>query len=262
MTSSKLIHPKLAALLAIAILATFFTATSRAAVLWSETFTVSTAGNYDTYNSHSWVVYDKLLQQNVSSNINPWTGTATNTVAIAGRTDLHGTIGIAAYFSADTASGTIVNAFKTGFSAVNPGTLTYDAMKGATTVTGSLQLMVQVGSQWYVSATSVTPSGSGGSSEFSTKATTYTFDFTSALNSTWYTYTPAATGTYALGSSLTLDVSQQTITGIGWYETLGTSSALYVDNMVINSIPEPTTAMLLGMGAFGALWQMNRRRRS
>lgn len=260
MIYSRLIPTKLSVLLAIAILATLFTATSRAAVLWSETFTVSTAGNYDTYNSHSWVVYDKLLQQNVSSTINPWTGTATNTVAIAGRTDLHGTIGIAAYFSADTASGTIVNAFKSGLSVANPGTLTYDAMKGATTVTGSLQLMVQVGSQWYVSATSVTPSGSGGSSEFSTKATTYTFDFTT--NSTWYNYTPAVTGTYALGSSLTLDVSQQTITGIGWYETLGTSSALYVDNMVINSIPEPTTAMLLGMGAFSMLWQMNRRRRS
>ncbi len=262
MTSFKLISTKLATLLAIAILASLFTMTSQAAVLWSETFTVSAAGNYDTYNSHAWVANDKLLQQNVSSTINPWTGTATDTVAIAGRTDRLGTIGIAAFFNADTASGTITNIFKTGISVTNPGTLTYDAMKGATTVTGSLQLMVQVGSQWYVNATSVTPSGSGSSTDFSTKATSYTFDFTTATNSTWYTYTPAVTGTYALGSSLTLDISQQTITGIGWYETLGTSSALYVDNMVINSIPEPTTVVLFGSGALGLFWQAKRRRHS
>ena len=258
MTSFKLIPTKLA----IAILAGLMTVTSQAAVLWSETFTVGTAGNYDTYNAHSWSAYDKLLQQNVSSVVSPWTGTGTDSIAIVGKTDLHSTIGFAAFFNADTAAGTITNLFKTGISVANPGTLTYDAMKGPTTVTGSLQLMVQVGSQWYVSATSVTPSGSGASGAFNTNATTYTFDFTTATNSSWYTYTPAVTGTYALGSSLTLDVSQQTITGIGWYETLGASSALYVDNMVVNSIPEPTTAMLLGSGALGLFWQAKRRRRS
>lgn len=269
MQLQKNIPSVLALVMAFVLLSGLMGVTARAAVLYTETFTTGSYVTYSTYSTNAgyganpWKAYDDTYHQDLSNNASYYTGTGTDSVGIVAANDKHGTAGIAAVYNASTANGDIFNVFRSGLSIVNPGSLTFDAMRRTTDNTATLQLMVQVGSQWYVSSVITTPTGAGaGSSFFQANASTITFDFTT--NTSWYTYTPTFSTSMTAnlsGSPVTVDMSQQTLTGIGMYATVGTSQALYFDNLVVDSVPEPTIAMLLGMGAFGMLWQLNRRRR-
>lgn len=268
MQLQKITHPMLTLVMAFVLLSGLMGVSAQASVLYTETFSTTTYVTYSSYSTtagygaNPWKAYDDTYHQDMSNNASYYTGTGTDSVGITGANDLHGTKGVAAVYNASTANGDIFNVFRSGLSIANPGSLTFDAMKGAGGTTATLQLMVQVGSQWYVSSFVTSSLGSGaGSGAFSANASTITFDFTT--NTSWYTYTPTFSTSMTANlsaSPVTVDMSQQTLTGIGLYATVGTNQSLYFDNLVVNSIPEPTTTMLLGMGAFGMLWQMNRRR--
>lgn len=262
-TQHKLIRISLALLIVAFVFAGSMAA--RATTLYTENFSNSssyvTFTTYSTnagYSSNPWTVYEDNYNQDLSNNAAYYTGTGTDSVGVFAKVDKQGTYGFAAIYSIDATTDTF-NVFRTGLSIVNPGTLTWDTQKGVASGTATLQLMVQVGGSWYVSASSYTPTTYGNSSAFSTNALQASFDFTTQTS--WYTYTLSQTGSMVsnLGSLVTLDVSQQTVTGLGWYETIASGQTLFVDTMSISSVPEPASCALLGFA--GLSWMLVGRRR-
>lgn len=227
---------------------------AQSAALWSDNFynSLGSANNIN-YTTAGWSAYEGNADTDMSNN--PVLG---NTVlAVAGKLSNpnDGSYGFASIYNGGTVSDTFA-IFKTGLNVSGATELNWQ-MQGSNT-TPSVQVLLQVGGNWYASSTILHPVSTGTSTEFSGESDAYTA-FNLAAETSWYAMTLSSPSAMAVGSLQTLDVASSTITGIGFYQTLAASQSVRFDSLQL--VPEPgTTSLLLGVGGLSLLLVMNRRR--
>lgn len=126
-----------------------------------------------------------------------------------------------------------------------------------------VQLLVQVGGTWYASAGTYTNSAATSSGGMTTNIETKELDLAGAsgLGTTaWNTITFGDGGTITMGAQVATPIGT-TLTSIGFamYTGNGGGRTVWIDNVQLNSIPEPSVLM---SSAAAALFLLRRRRLS
>lgn len=124
----------------------------------------------------------------------------------------------------------------------------------------SVQLLIKQGSNWYATSTVYSNATSyADAAAFVASPDLKTFNFTLDA-AAWRDFTLTPTVGMSLGSVLTANLTSNTIDGIGFYviHTGATTSTLRIDNLMVEGVPEPSSALVASLGALGLL----RRRRA
>ena len=227
-----------------------------AQVLYQETFTNSGASNaalstvgwsaYNTSAATSVSGNSLVYLPNLAGNPNATNGfLAINTTGPTNRTDY---AAVTTY--SDFTGGTPMN--------LNNTTITW--VQGNNTMNTSVRLLIQTGGDgsvgtgnWYASSTAFTTDPAVSSAANFASATTadltktITFSLTA---SNWNAFTLDPGTAMSLGSTLGADLSTSTITGIGFYVSTPTSSnsVSRLDTLTVTVVPEPSAALLAGLG--------------
>jgi|GEM_PF-5416106 hypothetical protein len=136
---------------------------------------------------------------------------------------------------------------------------------GNSTVNATVQLLVNVGGNWYASNTVFQNAGMTATvfAETATSDVLRTLDFSTAKEN-WRSFTLTSGVVMSLGDPLENDLSSSLVSGIGFFVTFpstATNGTARIDTLTIvgpASIPEPgSAALLLGMGAMA--WTASRR---
>lgn len=138
-----------------------------------------------------------------------------------------------------------------------------NAAQGQTS--NSVQLMLQIAGQWYVSTVSYKPvTYTSTTTAFTTPGNLLTFDLT-ATASAWKSFTVTPGTSMSLGSVIATDLDfTKAVTGIGLYltNTSGTATAVRFDSLALTATPIPEPAMIaLILGCVGILLGVRSRRR-
>lgn len=133
------------------------------------------------------------------------------------------------------------------------GATTLSWQMSVNSVSNIVQTMVQVGGIWYVSNATYSLAASYSTSNLDTNmasASTCTFDLTTATQWTQLTITPG-TGYVLASSPSTLDLTTNTITGVGFFASIQGYKTVNFDSIAVSIVPEPSAFTLLTLGLFG-----------
>jgi len=128
-----------------------------------------------------------------------------------------------------------------------------------------VRVMVQVDGNWYASSTSYTNSASGSSGASTSERETKQLDLAGPLG---LNTTSWRTATFGDGAAITLGATEVTtpigseLTGIGFFIFTGDASnrTVWIDDVLLTSVPEPSGALLMAGGL--AVLLGGRRRRN
>lgn len=153
---------------------------------------------------------------------------------------------------------------------MNLNNTTISWVQGNNDVNTTVRLLIQIGGDgsvdsgsWYASSTSFTTNPAISSAANFASATTadltktITFSLTA---SNWNAFTLDPGTSMSLGSTLGANLSTSTITGIGFYVSTPTlsNSVSRLDSLTVSVIPEPSTALLVGLGLAVAVGRFRR----
>ncbi len=220
---------------------------SHAAVLYSEAFPNSGNANVAT-SSVSWTGY---LGSSAAATSDPQ---ASPRWAIAGANGPDQTRG---YLFKDTASSGIGAAVENNAFSILPANITnFTYLAGNSTATASTSFIVQQSGNWFVSTTNFTTAAQSLANYNSSTASTAelkTLNF-NTLSTSWNALTINPGVELSVGAATALSPTAP-ITSIGIFANGG--GTMRMDDITINGVPEPTTALLSALGGLALL----RRRR-
>ena len=223
-----------------------------AAVVYSEDFLHSVNGNILTTNTA--IGWDSYLTSNGTA---PGSADTGDRVGVSTNNGPDGTKGYLFSSNAATANRTLVTFDEFG-SSVEAGQITW---KMGNSSMGNIQvrLLIKQGTSWYATTTTFQSNTNYTVETFQAlTGPNQTFNFTTAA-SAWQAITLVPDAAMPLGSTLTTDLTSNQIDGIGFYISHTTATATTrIDDLVVNSVPEPTSLLL---GALGALGMIGIRRR-
>ena len=226
-------------------------ASLNATVIYTENFDNSTSENQSS-SFIGWEAYTGTSATDISAN-------APNSGNRMGLSNLSGNPSSSDgyFFAANSGSGTqdqIWAGINTGLSLSNVSEISW--RMGNSTTVASVKLLVEVGGQWYASATSFSNSNTYNASSFSSGADTpdivknLTFSTDAA---DWLELNLDPGNSLNIASSPISDLPTSTVTGIGFFVDSGnTFTTVRLDSLEISAatIPEPSSfALMLILGA-------------
>ncbi|WP_269523125.1 hypothetical protein [Coraliomargarita parva] len=229
-------------------------------VIYSETF--DSSGTNSSSATIGWEAYATTSATDLT-NVAPNAG---DRIGISSLTGNPSSDGFGYYFASNASTGTqdmIWAGFEDGLSLSNVDTITW--MMGNSNTTASVQLLVQVGGSWYVSAevfsnsSAYTSASNFSSADASAVAQQFTYSTDAAL---WLDFTLTPDSTMSIGSVASSDLASSPITGIGFYfdSNNTANTTIRLDTLQVTNIPEPATFAFL-CGSVALLTMLARRRR-
>jgi PEP-CTERM motif. len=220
-----------------------------AAVVYSEDFLHTDSNNILTSNGA--IGWNGYVTSTGAAPANPDSG---DRVAVSVNNGPDGTKGYLYSSNSSTANLNLVT-FDEFASSVEAGQITWKM--GNNTVNNiQVRLLIKQGTSWYATTTTY-QANMAYSNVAAFQALTgpnQTFNFTTAA-SAWQSITLTPGAAMPLGSTLTSDLASNQIDGIGFYisHTTATGSTMRIDDLVVNSVPEPASMLLGALGALGML---------
>jgi hypothetical protein len=125
--------------------------------------------------------------------------------------------------------------------------------------TVTVQVLIKQGGSWYVSTDLKSTANIGSAATFAASPEQESLTFSlGAANWRNFTFDPGLA--MGVGTALTEDLPSNAIDAVGFYVTHGgvSTTTMRLDDLAINGVPEPTSALLAGLGV--AVVSLRRRR--